>query len=252
MQLISAPRSAPQLGSVVGGTLIGAALVATGLGFAFLVLVTPLVSRLVPAGRAGSTELASALLVWVLALIAGAGLSVAGMNQLAAMIATVKTRSVRQTPVVRMRSALPDDVVVATDVVPLDGRPIPGLVVGPFGVAVVHELGPRESIRRVDDAWEARTPHGWSPTESPLDRVARDADRVRHWLTNGDLDFVVRVYGALVSADTSVSRSPLCAVITTAQIPAWFEALPRQRSLSAGRRNHLLARIRGAVAPKGR
>ena len=48
-----------------------------------------------------------------------------------------------------MLSSLPEDVMVATDVMPNDGRPIPELVVGPFGVAVVHELGPREAIRRV-------------------------------------------------------------------------------------------------------
>ncbi len=81
--------------------------------------------------------------------------------------------------------------------------------------------------------------------------VARDADRVRHWLGNGDLDFVVRVYAALVTPDTSMARSSGCAVITPEQIPAWIEALPRQRSLSTGRRHHLLARVREAVVDKG-
>ena len=41
------------------------------------------------------------------------------------------------------------------------------------------------------------------------------------------------------------------AVITPDQIPAWVEALPRQRSLSAGRRHHLLARIHGGVVIEG-
>jgi hypothetical protein len=249
MQMISAPRSAHQLGSVAGGTLLGASLVAIGLGLAFLVIDTPFVARLVPTGHAESGQLASAVVIWALALIAGAGLSVAGTSRLAATVASVRTRAARLSPVVRMLSNLPDDVVVATNVVPDDGRPIPELVVGPFGVAVVHELGPRESIRRVGYSWEMHTPKGWAPTECPLDRVNRDAERVRYWLTNGDLDFVVRVYAALVMSDPDIPRTPLCAVITADQIPAWFEALPRQRSLTAGRRNHLLARIREAISP---
>ena len=97
---------------------------------------------------------------------------------------------------------------------PNSGRPIPELVVGPFGVAVIHEMGPREAIRRVGNTWEARTRDGWMPTEYPLERVKRDAERVRHWLTESDLDFVVRVYAALVTTDASIARSPLCAVIT--------------------------------------
>ena len=46
-------------------------------------------------------------------------------------------------------------------------------------------------------------------------------------------------------------RSPLCAVITEAQIPAWIAALPRQRSLTEGRRQQVVARVRGAVASGG-
>jgi hypothetical protein len=90
------------------------------------------------------------------------------------------------------------------------------------------------------------------PTEDPLDRVARDAEAVRRWLTQGDLDFVVRVHAALVTADGLTPRTPLCAVITAQQIPAWLAALPRQRTLSAGRRDHLLARVRQAVVDEAR
>jgi len=57
---------------------------------------------------------------------------------------------------------------------------------------------------------------------------------------------VVRVYAALVTTDTAIPRSGLCAVITEDQIPAWLAALPRQRSFSAARRNHLLTRVRAA------
>lgn len=250
MQLISQPRPARGLGSVVGGTLLGASLVAVGLGIAFLAIETPFVARLVPAGRFGSDQLAMIAVVWALTLIACAALSIAGTNRLAATVASVRSRTARFSPMVRMLQTLPTEVVVATDVVPADGRPIPELVVGPFGVAIVHELGPHEAIRRIGESWEVRTRDGWVPTEFPLDRVARDAERVRHWLANGDLDFVVRVYAALVTSDTSIARSPLCAVITVDQIPAWIEALPRQRSLSVGRRNQLVGRIDGAIVKR--
>jgi hypothetical protein len=251
MQLIAPPRADRHLFHIVSGTLLGAIFVAVGLSLAFLVIDTPMVSQLVPASRPNSSQVMIAMLVWALSLIAGGALLAAGTNRLAATVASVRSRGSRLSPVVRALRHLPAEVVVATGVVPRDGRPIPELVVGPFGVAVVHQMASRDAIRAVGQSWEARTQDGWIPTEHPLDRVARDADRVRHWLGDGDLDFVVRVYAALVTPDTSLVRSPACAVITPEQIPAWIEALPRQRSLSAGRRHHLLARVREAVVDKG-
>ena len=112
-----------------------------------------------PAGRMASRASSPrAMFIWVLALIAGAGFSIAGTNRLAATVAAVRTGLAKRTPVVRMLSHLPDEVVVATNVVPDDGRPIPELVVGPFGVAVVHELGPRDAIRPVGSTLGACAP----------------------------------------------------------------------------------------------
>jgi hypothetical protein len=249
MQLISQTRPDRRLLHLVSGTLLGAALAAVGLGLAFLVIETPLASSLV--SNNNGNQVTIAMLVWALSLITGGALLVAGTNRLASTLASVRSRASSLSPVVRAIGRLSSEVVVATGVVPNDGRPIPELVIGPFGVAVVHAMESSDSIRRVGMSWEARTRNGWLPTEHPMERVARDAERVRHWLTNGDLDFVVRVYAALVTPDTSIARSPVCAVITPDQIPAWIEALPRQRSLSAGRRHHLLTRVRDAVADEG-
>ena len=249
MQSITSARPDRRLGSLVIGTVLGASLVAAGLSLAFLAIDTPFVSGLVVAPRSGSTRIAITLLVWTLSMIAGASLLVSGASRLAITVAGVRSRSrSRGSAVVQALAALGADVVVATGVVLHGGRPVPELVIGPFGVAVVHELSPRTAIRRVGRSWEARTVDGWTPTEHPLDRVARDAERVRHWLTHGDLDFVVRVHAALVTPDLSMPRSPLCAVITADQIPAWIAALPRQRSLSPGRRQHLTARVREVAA----
>jgi hypothetical protein len=247
MQSIASPRPDRHVLHLVSGTVLGATFVSLGLGLAFEVTATPIVSHLVPASRVNPSQVTIAMLIWALSLIAGGALLVAGTNRLAATVASVRTRGSRLSPVARVLGQLSAEVVVATGVVPNDGRPIPELVVGPFGVAVVHEMASRETIRAMGQSWEARTQEGWVATEHPLDRVARDADRVRHWLGDGDLDFVVRVYAALVTSDTSMARSSACAVITPEQVPAWIEALPRQRSLSAGRRHHLLARVRGAV-----
>jgi hypothetical protein len=251
MQSIPHPTPDRHLGRLVWGTLAGASLVAVGLSLAFLVITTPLVTQLVPGSRSGSSQLTLAMLVWVLAVAAGAALLLAGTNRLALAVASVRERSARRSVVTRAMGDLSDEIVVAAGVVLPDGRPVPELVIGPFGVAIVRELDGRDRLRQVGQGWETRTRDGWVPAEGPLEGVARDAERVRHWLVNGDLDYVVRVYAALVTTDAAIPRSPLCAVINEDQIPAWLAALPRQRSFSAGRRNHLLSRVRAAGAPGG-
>jgi hypothetical protein len=88
--------------------------------------------------------------------------------------------------------------------------------------------------------WEARTTDGWRPTDDPFEGATRDADRVRRWFAMADLDFVVRVYAVLLVTDSGIERSPTCASITAGQLPAWLASLPRQRTLTTGRRALLL------------
>jgi len=247
MQLITPPRPDRRVGSLVVGTFLGGCLVAAGMSLAFMTLETSFVASLLPASRTSTSQAVMAFLVWVLAVVAGGSLLVAGTGRLAVIVAIVRGRPQRRSPVVAALGSLPPDVVVATDVMPTAGRPIPELVIGPFGVAVIHELGRPDVIRQIGTSWERKTREGWVPTEHPLDGAERDAERVRHWLTHGDLDFVVRVHAALITPDASMMRSPLCAVITEAQIPAWLAALPSQRTLTDGRRQQLVARVRAAV-----
>jgi hypothetical protein len=252
MTSIPRPRPDRHIGRLVWGTLAGAGLVAIGLGLAYLVIETPLVDRLLAGNPGGSGLATSSVVVWSLALAAGGGLLVAGTNRLAGTVASVRGRRTGRSPLTRMDRTLTPDILVAAAVIPHDGRPIPELAIGPFGVAVVHELTGRDRLRRNGQGWEMRTHDGWVPAESPLDAVARDADRVRHWLTTSDLDYVVRVYAALVTTDDTIQRTPTCAVIREAQIPAWLGALPRQRSFSEGRRNHLLSRLQGTAGASRR
>jgi hypothetical protein len=249
MQSTFAPQPARHLGHLVGGTLVGVALMAMGVGIAFLTIGTPLAARLVPSGYPGSSQLAIGTLVWSFAIMAGAALMlVSGANQLVVTVESVRLRTAHGSPLMRALRELPDDIAITTGVAPEDDRSIPQLAIGLFGVAVFLEVSGPDRTRRVGGSWEARTGDRWVPTENPLDRVARDAEQVRRWLIQGDLDFVVRVHAALVTPDASIPRSSGCAVISAEQIPAWIAALPPQRTLSASRCAHLLARLREAVA----
>ena len=251
MHTLSPPRPSP-FGSLVGGTLVGGGLVAAGLAIALMAIATPFVSRLVPVGPGSAGQPVIPLLVLMLSLFAGAAMLVAGTKSLAVAVWSVRSRAVPGSPLVRAIGERLPEAVVVSGVVPGEGRPIPELVIGPFGVVVIYEMGPRDAIRGVGRSWEARTSDGWVPTEHPLDHVARDAERTRHWLTHGDLDFVVRVHAVLVAPAGSIPRSPLCAVVAAEQLPEWIASLPRQRSLTAGRQGHLVERARHAAVTPGK
>ena len=91
------------------------------------------------------------------------------------------------------------------------------------------------------------------PDRGPVERAARDAERVRGWLATDDRDFLVRVYAAIVTEDPRVERSPTCAVVPPAELAAWLEALPLQRGLNAERREPLVELIRlGRARPASR
>ena len=249
MTLIDSTRSTRWLGTLVGGTLIGVLLVAAGALAAYLAIATPLVSRLMPDAPPGGRQVALGLGIWSFSLIAGGALLVAGTHRLAIILTTLRTPRRLCGPAVRAVAHMSDEVVVAGGVVPNAGPPIPELLIGPFGVAVVHELLPSAQVRLGSAGWESRTNDGWMPTDDPLDQAVRDAERVRRWLAAADLDFVVRVYAALVVADETLRRTPACAVIVAEQIPAWIASLPRQRTLTAGRRGRLLALTRSSREP---
>ena len=227
---------------------------AAGLALAFLTIETPL--GIAPGhGPLGGGRLSCPMArsCGSSALVAGAGLLMAGTDRLAGIVAAVRWSRTDGSPLHQAPSRLPADVDVVRGVVPHDGRPVPTLVVGPFGVAVIAEMEPpRPTPPGRSGRWQARTSEGWSPTEQPVDQAAREADRVRHWLNHGELDFVVRVYAALVTTDATIPRSPLCAVLTAEQVPAWIASLPRQRSITDGRRHVLVARARDAVPLSGR
>lgn len=232
---------------ILTAALVGIGLAAAGLCFALLAVSTPFASRIASSPGSGSGGAVIPAIAFSLAIIAGGGLIVGGTDRVAASLASYRWLVRRRSLAARATKDLSFDLDIAVDVVPAGGRPIPEVVSGPFGVAVIHELGRDETLRRIGTTWEARTRDGWVPTEHPVDRAARDAERMRHWLAGGDLDFVVRVYAAVVTSDPTLPRSPLCAVLAADQIADWLASLPRQRSLNAGRRDRLATRINAAT-----
>ena len=245
MQVISSSRRARlPLGAAIVGVLVGIALLSGGLFLAYLAYGTPLVSALTPrAIRPSVPEMAIGAVVWGVALVAPASFALVGAWRLSRVV-----RAVTAKPPVRALTAasgqLDDEYVAATDVRLPEGRIIRNLVVGPFGLAVLTELPPPRYIRRNGSGWETRGPDGrWTHMENPLERAARDAERVRSWFGSADHDYVLKVFSALITNDPAITRTSTCAVITAEQVPGWLGSLPPARALNPDRRAELVEQI---------
>jgi hypothetical protein len=250
MQLISA-TSAPvrrPVGSIVSGTLVGATLVAGGLSLAYLAVATPLLVLLLPSGRLGPSQMATGMVVMGMVLVAPTTFVAVGTSRLARTIASLRPRFGRGTTLEELAPSLPADVVGASNVTLYDGRTIPGMLIGPFGVIVLRDAPPSTVSRVSGSTWELRTRAGWAPIENPMERASRDAERVRHWLSHDDRDFLVKTYAAVMSGDDrSLERSATCAVLKPGQLPAFIASLPAQRSLTPSRLDGILEQVREAV-----
>ena len=235
----SAARPAiPALASLAGGVIAGTVLIVSGLTLEFASLVTPYVQRLAGGGQfSGGTASAA----WFAAVAVGGVFLGVGAARLAAVLAEVRLRAGSR----MVEHALGEGVAIERNVDIGDGRPIPSLAIGRFGVAVLRELPAPSVARHQGPYWEGRTDEGWIRIENPLDRASRDAERVRRWFATDDRDYVVKVYAAVIAPDASIPRTPTCAVITRAQLRPWFDSLPAQRSLNESRRAHLLRQVRG-------
>jgi hypothetical protein len=249
MDVIVPARSAdhPGAGPVVVGTIVATLLVVGGVVLAYVSLATPLLSTLMPTGRADAGQLIVGGVLWAIALVAPAAFVLLGTNRLARILGAARDRMPKPSTVMRALADDGDDIVLASGLTLPDGRGVPELVIGPFGVAVIRELPPAAVTRDRAGHWELRTNRGWVPLEHPLERTARDAERVRRWLAHDDADFVVKTYAAVVGPDPSITRTAQCAVVTPEQLATWIAALPPQRSLTPGRREQILDTIRLAA-----
>jgi hypothetical protein len=245
MQVISPRLPGYDRRTLVVGTLVGAVLLIGGLSIGWLAFATPFIQAFTPAGRPGTSQIITGMLAWAFALIAPATFIIVGVARIVTVVDSVSAARPKPTPASKLAKVLGEEFVVASRVRLPDGRIVPEMIIGPFGLAVLEELPPSSVTRHHGTAWEVRTREGrWIPIINPLDKATRDAERVRRWLGDDEQDFVVKVYAAVIAHDSSLPRTATCAVITADQIQAWLASLPPQRSLNETRRERLVSMIR--------
>jgi hypothetical protein len=254
MQVIAvrSPLSLSDRIAVVRSVAVGVLLLVAGLALAWLCLGTPLVQSFIPYGRPSPLQVATGILVWGFAILLPAAFLIMGIARMASIVETVAaSRPRRVTPL--LARALGPDHLAATDLLLPGGRVVHELVLGPFGIVVIGDVPPSSVTRHLGARWEIRDDRGrWIPIENPVQRTARDAERVRGWLASDDRDFLVRVYAAIVTDDAGIERSPECAVVAPSELAGWLEALPGQRGLTTQRREHLVEMIQALAASSTR
>jgi len=238
--------------AVARSFLVAVLLLIAGLALAWLCLATPLVSSFIPLGRPSPMQVASGILVWGFAIVLPGAFLIMGLARMASLLDSLAAnRPRRVTP--HLAGALGADHMAATDLLLPGGRRVHEMVLGPFGIVVLGDVPPRSATRHVGARWEIRDDRGrWIPIENPVQRTSRDAERVRGWLAADDRDFLVRVYAAIVSDEPTVERSATCAVVSSADLAAWLEALPAQRGLTPQRRERLTGMVMSLAAASAR
>jgi len=235
---------------VLRALLVGTILIAGASLLAFAVFGMELLSAFSPSDPAGTAHLVAGALTWTFGLAAPAAFGMVGLARLGPALAELAAGRVRATPAVRLRAALPDDYAVAARVHLPDGsRVVPEIVIGPFGAAIIEELPRADAVvSRGPRSWDIRRADGQiHMIDHPLDRAARDAERVRIWFGGGDAGHVVKVYAAVVGTDPQIERTASCASITPDQVGPWLASLPVQRTFDVARRNQVIRMLRSAL-----
>ncbi len=252
MQINPTNPLAPRSGrfAAVRTLAVAVAMVGAGGVLGWLLLYTPIVLSLVPAGRGSPGALAAGLTAWVLAIAVPASLVIFGMARIAFVLEAWAGHFPRR-PVSTMRRALAPGRSAVADLVLEDGRRIHQVLVGAFGAVVVGEVPPAEFSRTDGLRWEIlATRNQWVSVEPPAERAARDADRLRSWFVSTDRDFVVTVNAVLATDDPRVRGTAACPVISPDDLPTWVGALPVQKSLTPARLARLQAMVKRAAAGK--
>jgi hypothetical protein len=249
VQVISSRRSArPPLGAIFIGVSVGSILVLGGLFLAWLVFATPLLTGVSPTGsRTSAGQMAIGAAVWGFALVAPPSFAIVGALRLGHVAHSITAKPpVRATT--RLAGLISDEYLAANDIRLPDGRLVRNVVLGPFGMAVLSELPPARAMRHAGMSWEVRGPNGrWTHIEHPLERAARDGERVRRWVASAERDFLVKVYAAVITDDPTIGRTPACAVIAPNEVPAWLASLPPSRALTPDRRADLAEELRNLL-----
>lgn len=228
--------------SATAPAVVGAAWLCIAGAAAWLVFATPLLARLLDLGTSSPMAPLIGAAALAVALTAPAAFAVVGIARLGRAVGHARAAQRATPPVARHAELLPEGCTVIPRISLPDGRRIPDVVVGPHGIAFFESLPPAAASRRTGERWEVRfADRTWRPIENPLQRAARDAERLRRHLEAQERDFVVRVQAAVLGDPRAVGRADACSVVALDDVPAWLAALPAQRGLSPDRLAVLLA-----------
>ncbi len=249
MQVIAAAAPASRAGRVpvVRAAVSAILMVLVGGLLAWIFVATPMISAFTPTGRATSVQMAAGIFAWGFAIVVPAGFLILGIARLFTVVEHAAARPRTLAP--RLAGELGDDHVAVTDLPLPGGRRIRELILGPFGVVVLGDVPPPSVSRIVGGRWELRGAQGrWIPIEPPLDGTARDAERIRGWLSSDDRDFLIKVHAVVVTDDLRIERTAACAVVRPDALAGWLAALPAQRGLTPDRRERLVDMLRAEAA----
>ena len=249
MEVISPTRQAarPSVRPILSSAAVGTGLIVGGLILAYVAFATPALTMLVPGGRRDAIQTAAGMVVWAIALVAPAGFLLLGTNRLARMLAAISGRVSRRTAAVSVLSGLPMTSswpVASPWTTGGRSRTSSSVRSGPPWCASSRRRAPCASRTGTGSCGRSAAGSRW---RTRCRRTVRDSERVRRWLAHDDADFVVKVYAAVVSRELDVPRTTACAVLRPDQLAAWVAALPPQRSITAGRREQIVDRVREAA-----
>jgi hypothetical protein len=228
--------------------LVGVILLGTGLAVGYMALTTSFVADVSELGRDRVTRPLVGTLAWALAFLVPGLLVVFGLARLVGALDRAGGRRRRPRPVAAISRRLTDEYTVAQAVRLPDGRLLPEVVVGPQGLVVVEALPPVRASRVAGRSWEVRLTNGrWLPIEHPLDRAARDAERLRHWISSEQESLAVRVFAAVVSDGHELARTPEVAVVARDQLASYLTGMPQARQMTPDRREAIIDLLRTAI-----
>jgi hypothetical protein len=243
----ASPRPRPRTPSLGRAIVGGGLLVAFGLGVVALILASGVMESVGRIGDSRITQQVFGTATWGLAFLIPSLFVVLGLARIVRAV-EARPRPRRDRPAASQRTRISDEFQVAQAVRLPDGRTIPEVVVGPHGLTVVEEVPPRHASRQASHHWEVRDRTGrWTAVEHPLDRAARDVERLRRWLGNYMEDYTPRFTAVCISDDDRVTRTNEVAVIRRNQLAEFLGAQPSLRQMTSDRRERIAGLLRDLV-----
>lgn len=249
VKVIAAASPRPRTGrtSLARGVVGGALLFVFGLGLVTVIIASGAMQGV---GQVGDSRIGQQLFgtaVWALAFLIPGLFIVLGLARVVRAVDAMP-RSRRIGPATAASGRISDEYLVAQDARLPDGRSIPEVVIGPHGLTVVEELPPRRASRQGSYHWEVRDRAGrWHAVEHPVDRAARDVERLRRWLSASMEDYTPRFTAVVVSTDDRVARTSEVAVVRPDQLPEFLDAQPPLRQMTLDRRERIAGLLREVI-----